>query len=46
MTGNGSNNVIGEKVLNEITHMYKIDFIYPADAEYATAIGAALQGRH
>jgi type II pantothenate kinase len=46
VTGNGSNNVIGKKVLNEITHMYKIDFIYPADAEYATAIGAALQGRH
>jgi type II pantothenate kinase len=44
VTGNGSNNEIGKKVLKDITQMYKIDFIYPKDAEYATAIGAALAG--
>ncbi len=42
VTGNGSKNMIGRKILNEISVMYKINFEYPADAEYATAIGAAL----
>lgn len=42
VTGNGSNNPIGKKILTDISHMYKIDFEFPADAEYATAIGAAL----
>lgn len=42
ITGNGSNNPIGQKILNNISLTYKIDFEFPADAEYATAIGAAL----
>jgi len=42
ITGNGSNNPIGQKILKDISGMYNIDFDFPADAEYATAIGAAL----
>ncbi|MEN6296527.1 MAG: BadF/BadG/BcrA/BcrD ATPase family protein [Rectinema sp.] len=42
LTGNGSNNMLGRKVLEAITAMYGIEFIYTQDAEYATAIGAAL----
>jgi len=42
ITGNGSNNPIGKKILTDISHTYKIDFEFPVDAEYATAIGAAL----
>ena len=42
ITGNGSNNPVGQKILNNISRTYKIDFEFPADAEYATAIGAAL----
>lgn len=41
VTGNGSNNVIGKKILISISKMYSINFEFPADAEYATAIGAA-----
>ncbi len=42
ITGNGSNNMIGQKILQEISLMYNINFEFPANAEYATAIGAAL----
>ncbi len=42
ITGNGSNNPIGQKILNNISRTHKIEFEFPADAEYATAIGAAL----
>jgi len=43
VTGRGSNNIIGQKVLSEvITKMYGIEFIYPEFAEYTTAIGAGL----
>jgi type II pantothenate kinase len=42
VTGRGSNNVIGQKVLAEISKMYGIEFIYPDFAEYTTAIGAGL----
>jgi len=43
ITGNGSDNHAGQKVLNEvITPMYGIEFIYPEFAEYTTAIGAGL----
>ncbi|MCL2230017.1 MAG: pantothenate kinase [Treponema sp.] len=42
VTGNGSRNVIGQKVLSDISGMYGIDFIYPEFAEYTTAIGAGL----
>ena len=44
VTGNGSNNAIGQKILGEISKIYNIEFEYPQDAEYATAIGAALSG--
>jgi type II pantothenate kinase len=42
VTGNGSGNKLGQKVLADVTRMYNIEFIYPDDAEYTTAIGAAL----
>ena len=42
VTGNGSDNKLGQKVLADITGMYDIEFIYPADAEYTTAVGAGL----
>ena len=42
VTGNGSRNVIGQKVLSDISGMYGIEFIYPEFAEYTTAIGAGL----
>jgi type II pantothenate kinase len=42
ITGNGSNNPIGQNILNNISKLYKIYFEFPVDAEYATAIGAAL----
>jgi type II pantothenate kinase len=42
VTGNGSNNPIGQRILTDVARMYNIDFEFPADAEYATAIGAAL----
>jgi len=42
VTGNGSDNKLGQKVLAGITSLYGIDFIYPADAEFTTAAGAGL----
>ena len=42
VTGRGSNNEIGQKILAEITKMYGIEFVYPEFAEYTTAIGAGL----
>lgn len=42
VTGNGSKNQIGQKVLADITLMYGIEFIYPEHAEYTTAVGAGL----
>jgi type II pantothenate kinase len=42
VTGSGSNNPIGKKILEVITGMYDVHFEYPADAEYTTAIGAGL----
>ena len=43
VTGHGSGNLLGRQVLEEsITAMYQIQFEYPEDAEYTTAIGAAL----
>jgi type II pantothenate kinase len=42
VTGNGSGNLIGQKILDSITGMYGIEFIYPEDAEYTTAAGAGL----
>jgi type II pantothenate kinase len=45
VTGNGSDNSIGKTVLAEITRMYQVQFEYPQDAAYTTAIGAALSWR-
>ncbi|MDR0487380.1 MAG: pantothenate kinase [Treponema sp.] len=45
VTGNGSNNQLGQKVLADISAMYGIEFIYPEYAEYTTAIGAGLSTR-
>ena len=42
VTGNGSGNILGRRVLKEITAMYHVEFEYPEDAEYTTAIGASL----
>jgi len=44
VTGNGSDNMLGHKVLAGITGLYGIEFVYPADAEYTTAVGAGLAG--
>jgi type II pantothenate kinase len=44
VTGNGSNNQIGQKTLAEVSAMYGIEFTYPEHAEYTTAIGAGLSG--
>ncbi|MCL1812596.1 MAG: pantothenate kinase [Treponema sp.] len=42
VTGNGSSNLLGRRVLEEITSIYHVQFEYPENAEYTTAIGAAL----
>jgi type II pantothenate kinase len=42
VTGSGSDNHIGKKVLKNISTMYNITFEFPSDAEYTTAIGAGL----
>jgi type II pantothenate kinase len=42
VTGNGSGNKLGQKVLADVTGIYGIEFIYPVDAEYTTAVGAGL----
>jgi type II pantothenate kinase len=44
VTGSGSRNPLGQKVLAEITQMHSIVFEYPNDAEYTTAVGAGLCG--
>jgi len=44
VTGNGSKNPIGKKILEEITKMHSVFFEYPEYAEYTTAIGAGLSG--
>jgi type II pantothenate kinase len=46
VTGKGSGNPIGRQVLGEITNLYQVHFEYPQDAEYTTAIGAALSWRN
>ena len=43
VTGSGSHNPLGQKVFAEITRMHSVDFVYPEDAEYTTAIGAGLK---
>ncbi len=41
-TGNGSTNEIGKKILIAIAAMYEMEFNFPENPEYATALGAAL----
>jgi type II pantothenate kinase len=45
VTGNGSKNLIGRKILSAITGIYGVRFEYPRDAEYTTAVGAGLSWR-
>jgi type II pantothenate kinase len=42
VTGRGSGNPIGRQVLEVITKLYGVKFEYPQDAEWTTAIGAAI----
>ncbi|MDR2499957.1 MAG: pantothenate kinase [Treponema sp.] len=42
VTGNGSKNSVGKRILTAIEEMYAVRFEYPSDAEYTTAIGAGL----
>ena len=42
VTGSGSHNPLGKKVLAGITRMHAVEFEYPLDAEYTTAVGAGL----
>jgi len=42
VTGKGSDNPPGQKILAEISKMYGIEFVYPENAEFTTAIGAGL----
>jgi type II pantothenate kinase len=42
VTGNGSDNKIGQNILAAVTGLYGIKFIYPENAEYTTAVGAGL----
>jgi type II pantothenate kinase len=42
VTGNGSTNPIGKRILSDITAIYSTQFEYPLDAVYTTAIGAGL----
>jgi type II pantothenate kinase len=44
VTGSGSDNPVGKRIFSEITALYQIGFDFPPDAEYTTAIGAALSG--
>ena len=44
ITGSGSHNPLGKKILAEISRMHSIAFEYPGDAEYTTAVGASLFG--
>jgi len=44
VTGSGSHNLLGQKVLSDVTRMHSIIFEYPKDAEYTTAVGAGLCG--
>jgi len=42
VTGSGSHNPLGQKILADITRLHSIAFEYPEDAEYTTAVGAGL----
>ena len=42
VTGSGSNNPVGKRILMGIAKMYGVTFGFPENAEYVTAIGAGL----
>jgi len=42
ITGNVGRNDIAYQILNEIGAMYKTTYVFPENAQYATALGAAL----
>ena len=44
VTGSGSHNPLGQKILTDITALHSIAFEYPEYAEYTTAVGAGLFG--
>lgn len=44
VTGNGSNNLLGRAILEDIGKMHSITFEFPQFGEYATAVGAAISG--
>jgi len=44
VTGSGSHNPLGQKILAAVSRMHSIAFEYPADGEYTTAVGAGLCG--
>ena len=42
VTGSGSRNPLGEKILAGVSRMHSVTFEYPDDGEYTTAVGAGL----
>jgi type II pantothenate kinase len=42
ITGNVGRNDVAYNVLSEISDMYHVDYLFPDNAQYATALGAAL----
>jgi type II pantothenate kinase len=42
VTGTASDGSIAKRILDAIGNIFEITFIYPHDAAYATALGAAL----
>ena len=42
VTGSGSRNPLGQRILADITQLHSVIFEYPEDAEYTTAVGAGL----
>jgi type II pantothenate kinase len=42
MTGAGAGNAVGRDIFASISEMYNVKFEYPQNAQYTTAIGAAL----
>ncbi|MGO9271451.1 MAG: BadF/BadG/BcrA/BcrD ATPase family protein [Terriglobia bacterium] len=41
-TGKGSTSALGRTILAEVAAIYHTEFVFPSDAEFSTAIGAAL----
>ena len=44
VTGNGSTNLLGKSILEDIGKMHSISFHFPPYGEFATAVGAAISG--